>query len=189
LPHIHLEEGYPAIRSLYMYSPATAYPLNLLVQTLLHDPASSTLTPGERELIATYTSSLNHCKYCANTHGAIAKHQLGGNESVVQDILHQDVNTADVSDKLKVLLHIVAKVQQDGRSVTTDDIVTAKEQSATDKEIHDAVLIAAAFCMYNRYVDGLATWAPDDPLVYDAMGKQRATEGYMTKPFIVQQDA
>jgi uncharacterized peroxidase-related enzyme len=189
MPHINLQEGYPGIRSLFMYSPATALPLNLLVQTLLHDPASSTLTPGERELIATYTSSLNQCKYCANTHGAIAKHQLGGNESVVQNILHQEVNTADVSDKLKALLHIAAKVQRDGRSVTSDDIAAAKEQGATDKEIHDAVLIAAAFCMYNRYVDGLATWAPDDPLVYDAIGKQRATEGYMTKPFIVHQPA
>jgi uncharacterized peroxidase-related enzyme len=185
MPHINLQEGYPGIRSLFMYSPVSALPLNLLVQTLLHDPASSTLTPGERELIATYTSSLNHCKYCANTHGAIAKHQLEGNEGVVQDILRQDVKKADVSDKLKALLHIAAKVQHDGRSVTTDGISAAKEQGATDKEIHDTVLIAAAFCMFNRYVDGLATWAPDDPLVYDAIGKQRATEGYMTKPFIV----
>jgi alkylhydroperoxidase family enzyme len=63
----------PAYAAYFMYSPATALPLNLLVQTLLHDPASSTLTPGERELIATYISSLNQCKYCANTHGAIAK--------------------------------------------------------------------------------------------------------------------
>jgi len=187
MPHILLQEGYPGIRSLFMYSPATALPLNLLVQTLLQNPDSSTLTPSERELIATYTSSLNHCKYCANTHGAIAKHQLSGNESVVQDILLQDVNKADVSDKLKALLHIAAKMQHDGRSVTTDDISAAKQQGATDKEIHNAVLIAAAFYMYNRDVDGLATWAPDDPLVYDAIGKQRATEGDMTKPFVVKQ--
>jgi uncharacterized peroxidase-related enzyme len=189
MPHINLQEGYPGIRSLFMYSPVTALPLNHLVQTLLHDPDSSTLTPGERELIATYTSSLNHCKYCANTHGAIAKHQLGGNEAIVHDILQQDVESADISDKLKALLHVAAKVQQDGRSVTKDDIAAAKEKGATDKEIHDTVLIAAAFCMFNRYVDGLATWAPDDPAVYDAIGKQRATEGYMTKPFIVNHPA
>jgi alkylhydroperoxidase family enzyme len=74
MPHINLPEGYPGIRSLFMFSPATAAPLNDFVQTLLHDPATSTLSPGERELIAAYTSSLNSCKYCASTHGAIAKY-------------------------------------------------------------------------------------------------------------------
>ncbi len=187
MPHINLPEGYPGIRSLFMYSPETAHPLNLLVQTLLHAPESSTLTPGERELIAAYTSSLNGCKYCSSTHGAIAKHQLGGNESVVDHILHDDITQAEVSDKLKALLQIAAKVQKDGKSVTKDDITKAKVHGATDKEIHDTVLIAAAFCMFNRYVDGLGTWAPDDASLYDAIGKQRATEGYLTKPFLVEQ--
>ena len=184
MPHIALPEGYPGIRSLFMYSPVTAQPLNDLVQTILHDPSTSTLTPGERELIATYTSSLNHCKYCANTHGAIAKYQLDGNGEVVKDVI-KDPSGAEVSDKLKALLKIAAKVQVDGKNVTEKDVAFAREQGATDKEIHDTVLITAAFCMYNRYVDGLATWAPDDPAVYDAIGKQRASEGYHTKPFKV----
>lgn len=184
MPHIALPEGYPGIRSLFMYSPDTARPLNDLVQTLLHDPGTSTLTPGERELIATYTSGLNHCKYCATTHGAIAKWQLGGNEQVVKDVM-QDPSRAELSEKMKALLKIAAKVQQDGKKVAAEDIAFARGQGATDKEIHDTVLITAAFCMYNRYVDGLATWAPDDPAVYDAIGKQRATEGYLTKPFKV----
>ena len=186
MPHISLPEGYPGIRSLFMYSPATAAPLNHLVQVLLHEESTSTLTPGERELIATYTSHLNTCKYCANTHGAIAQHQLGNNPVLVQQV-RTDFETAEISDKMKALLKIAAKVQQDGKKVTTEDIYLAKQQGATDKEIHDTVLITAAFCMYNRYVDGLATWAPDDPAVYDAIGRQRATEGYMTKPFIVKQ--
>ncbi len=189
MPHIDLPKGYPGIRSLFMFSPETAQPLNALVQTLLHDPSTSTLTPGERELIATYTSSLNKCKYCASTHGAIAKYQLNENENVVQDMLNNNVSNADISDKLKALLPIAAKVQGSGKSVTKDDIDYAKQHGATDKEIHDTVLIAAAFCMFNRYVDGLATWAPDDASVYDAIGKQRATEGYMTKPFLVTQPA
>jgi uncharacterized peroxidase-related enzyme len=167
-----------------MYSPVTALPLNHLVQTLLHDPATSTLTPGERELIATYTSSLNQCKYCASTHGAIAKYQLEGNGALVEQVV-SDPETAAISEKLKALLKIAAKVQQDGKKVLAADIAFARGQGATDKEIHDTVLIAAAFCMYNRYVDGLATWAPDDPAVYDAIGKQRASEGYMTVPFRV----
>lgn len=189
MPHINLPEGYPGIRSLFMYSPATAQPMNLFVQTLLHDPATSTLTPGERELIAAYTSSLNNCKYCATTHGAIAKYQLGGNAAVVKDVLQQNIDEAEVSGKLKALFHIAAKVQQSGRNVTSADIDHARQQGATDKEIHDTVLIAAAFCMFNRYVDGLATWAPDDDAVYDAIGKQRAAEGYMTKPFVIKQTA
>ncbi len=186
MPHIALPQGFPGIRSLFMYSPATAQPLNDLVQTLLHDPATSTLTPGERELIATYTSSLNECKYCANTHGAIAKYQLDGDADVVKAVM-RDPATADISPKLKALMNIAAKVQQNGKNVTPQDISAAREQGATDKEVHDAVLIAATFCMFNRYVDGLATWAPDDPAVYDAIGKQRASEGYLTQPFKIAQ--
>ena len=186
MPHISLPEGFPGIRSLFMYSPVTAKPLNDLVQTLLHDPGTSTLTPGERELIATYTSHLNECKYCATTHGAIAKYQLGGDGQLVQNVI-SDPATAGISDKLKALLKIAAKVQESGKNVQPTDIEAARNVGATDKEIHDTVLIAAAFCMFNRYVDGLATWAPDDPAVYDAIGKQRATEGYHTKPFKVTQ--
>jgi uncharacterized peroxidase-related enzyme len=186
MPHIALPAEYPGIRSLFMYSPVTAKPLNDLVQTLLHDPATSTLTPGERELIATYTSSLNECTYCANTHGAIAKYQLGGDENVVKAV-RADPATAPVTPKLKALLNIAAKVQTSGRNVTPGDVDNARKEGATDKEIHDAVLIAAAFCMFNRYVDGLATWAPDDPAVYDSIGQQRASEGYLTKPFKVAQ--
>src|ERR1700722_5071696 len=98
MPHIPLPEGYPGIRSLFMYSPATALPLNHLVQVLLHDESSSTLTPGERELIAAYTSGLNTCKYCANTHGAIAKYQLGNKPDIVQQVIHDPENAA-ISDK------------------------------------------------------------------------------------------
>jgi hypothetical protein len=59
-------------------------------------------------------------------------------------------------------------------------VQSARELGATDKEIHDTVLIAAAFCMYNRYVDGLATWQPHDESMYESMGKHLASEGYRT---------
>ena len=178
MPHINLPDGYPGIRSLFMYSPDTAYPLNLLVQTLLHDPATSTLTPGERELIATYTSSLNGCKYCASTHGAIARHQLGADSKIVQQVI-ENPDEASISIKLKALLKISAKVQQDGKKVSAVDIALAKKNGATDKEIHDTVLITAAFCMYNRYVDGLGTWAPKANSEYMDMGKNLAENGYL----------
>jgi uncharacterized peroxidase-related enzyme len=182
MPHIALPEGYPGIRSLFMFSPSTALPLNNLVQVLLTAP--STLSKGEREMIATYVSSLNECKYCATTHGAIARHHLKDNPSVVGQVI-KDPEKAEVSDKLKALLRIAGKVQQNGKNVTADDVAFAKTKGATDIEIHDTVLIAAAFCMFNRYVDGLATWAPEDPEVYEKIGKQRAEEGYMTPPFLI----
>jgi alkylhydroperoxidase family enzyme len=107
----------------------------------------------------------------------------------VKDILAKNIDVTDVSDKMKALLRIAAKVQQSGKAVSETEIENAKNAGATDKEIHDTVLIAAVFCMFNRYVDGLATWAPNDDAVYDAIGKQRATEGYLTKPFTVKQPA
>lgn len=183
MPHINLPQEFPGIRSLFMFRPETAQPLNDLVQTLLHNP-HPTLSAGERELIATYVSRLNTCKYCCNIHGAIAQHQLGNNAELVQQVL-ADPETAPISNKLKALLKIAAKVQNGGKNVTSEDVAFAKSEGATDIEIHDAVLIAAAFCMYNRYVDGLATWQPDDADMYDKMGEQRAREGYLTAPFKV----
>src|SRR5476651_2675903 len=183
MPHINLSNEYPGIRSLFVYRPETARPLNELAQTLLHDP-HPTLSAGERELIATYVSRLNTCKFCCNIHGAIAQHQLGNNAEIVQQVL-ADPGSAPISDKLKALLKIAAKVQSGGKTVTDEDVAFARGQGATDIEIHDAVLIAAAFCMYNRYVDGLATWQPDNAELYDKMGEQRAREGYLTPPFRV----
>jgi uncharacterized peroxidase-related enzyme len=183
MPHINLPQEFPGIRSLFMFRPETAAPLNALVQILLHNP-HPTLSAGERELIATYVSRLNTCKYCCNIHGAIAQHQLDNNPEVVKQVL-ADPETAPISSKMKALLKIAAKVQSGGKNVTADDVAFARIEGATDIEIHDAVLIAAAFCMYNRYVDGLATWQPDNEELYDKMGEQRAREGYLTPPFRV----
>ncbi len=183
MPHINLSNDYPGIRSLFVFRPETAAPLNHLVQTLLHNP-HPTLSAGERELIATYVSHLNTCKYCATIHGAIAKHQLGNDGDLVKQVL-ADPETAAISNKLKALLKIAAKVQAGGKQVTAADAAFAKNAGATDIEIHDTVLIAAAFCMFNRYVDGLATWQPDNEELYDKMGEQRAREGYLTPPLKV----
>lgn len=183
MPHINLPQEYPGIRSLFMFRPETARPLNDLVQVLLHNTHPS-LSAGERELIAACVSRLNTCKYCCNIHGAIAKHQLGNNSELVQQVL-TDPDTAPISAKMKALLKIAAKVQSGGKNVTEEEVALARLKGASDLEIHDAVLIAAAFCMYNRYVDGLATWQPDDEALYDKMGEQRAREGYHTPPFKV----
>lgn len=158
-----------------MFRPETAKPLNELVDVLLRGP--HTLSPGERELIATYVSSENDCRYCQTIHGAIAAHQLGGNEDLVLAV-KRDFGQAEISGKLKALLTIAGKVRLGGKEVTSGDIEAARMQGASDREIHDTVLIAAVFCMCNRYVDGLATWAPDDPAFYRDRAAMVATNGY-----------
>jgi len=155
----------------------TAKPLNELAEVLLHAPNS--LTPGERELIATYVSSQNDCYFCQTVHGAIAAAHLDGDEALVKCV-KADFWSADISNKLKALLVIAGKVQKGGKHVTTADVDAARKVGATDIEIHDTVLMAAAFCMYNRYVDGLDTWQPHDEELYRQRGKKTAKEGYIT---------
>jgi len=176
MPHIALSEGLPGIRGAMAFRPETAKPLNELVEVLLRGP--STLSPGERELIATYVSHLNDCYYCQMSHGAIAAAHLNGDEDLVKRV-KADFKHADISEKLKALLVIAAKVQKGGKNVTAEDVAHARSFGATDLEIHDAVLIAAAFCMYNRYVDGLGTLQPRDEASYRERGKMVARDGYI----------
>ena len=177
MPHIQLPEGLQGIRGPMAYRPGTAKPLNELAEILLHAPNS--LAPGERELIATYVSYLNDCYFCQTVHGAIAAAHLNDDEQLVKRV-KADFQHADISDKLKALLVIASKVQKDGKLVTSTDVEEARSAGATDIEVHDTVLIAAAFCMYNRYVDGLATWQPHDEELYRQRGKKTAREGYVT---------
>jgi len=174
MPHISLPD-LPGIRGPMAFRPETARPLNDLVDVLLRGPHS--LTPGERELIATYVSAQNDCRYCQTIHGAIAAHHLGGDEQLVAAV-KADPAAARISDKLKALLVIAGKTAEGGKRVTADDVARARQHGATDLEIHDTVLIAAVFCMCNRYVDGLATWAPDDPDFYRQRAALVAANGY-----------
>jgi uncharacterized peroxidase-related enzyme len=177
MSHIKLPEGLQGIRGPMAFRPETAKPLNELVEVLLHAPNS--LPQGDRELIATYVSSLNDCYFCQTVHGSIAAACLNGDEDIVRQVKH-DFRQADISKRLKALLVIAGKVQKDGKLVTAEDITEAREQGASDIEIHDTVLIAAAFSMYNRYVDGLDTWQPTDEALYRERGKKTAREGYIT---------
>jgi uncharacterized peroxidase-related enzyme len=176
MPHIALPVDHPGIRGAMAFRPETAKPLNELVELLLHQPNS--LTPGERELIATYVSSQNDCYYCQTIHGAIAAASLNDDEALVKKV-KQDFQHADISEKLKALLVIAGQVQKGGKNVTAEAVAEARSLGATDMEIHDTVLIAAAFCMYNRYVDGLATWQPRDEAAYRERGKRVAENGYV----------
>jgi uncharacterized peroxidase-related enzyme len=144
-----------------------------------------TLTPAEREMIATYVSSQNDCFYCQHCHGSTAAQHLGGgaNEYALIDQIKADFEAAAVSSKMKALLNIAGKVQESGKQVSTFDVDRARREGASDKEIHDTVLIAAAFCMFNRYVDGLETWQPRDPEVYREIGQQTSQLGYVGRDY------
>jgi uncharacterized peroxidase-related enzyme len=139
---------------------------------------------ADRELIATYVSSRNECYYCQTSHGALAAYHLGGNEGLVLDV-KRDFESAAISEKLKALLAIAGKVQHSGRDVLPEDVERARSLGASDQEIHDTVLIAAAFCMYNRYVDGLATFAPSDPAGYRQRAAHVGEHGYLGIPAAV----
>jgi len=177
MAHIQLPEGLPGIVGPLAFSPDTAKSLLELAELLLRGP--NTLTSAEREMIATYVSYENDCHFCHTVHGATAAHHLGGNEELVDKVRH-NVEASPISDKLKALLNIAGKVRKGGKHVTTQDVERARKHGASDKEIHDTVLMAAAFCMFNRYVDGLATWAPqNDPQAYRESGKRLAEKGYV----------
>jgi uncharacterized peroxidase-related enzyme len=176
MAYIDLQNDLPGIRGPMAYSPETSKVLNELAEILLHDE-NNTLTRGERELIGAYVSSENDCFFCQNVHGAMAQHYFQSDMQFIDDI-KKDYRSTPISDKLKALLSIAGSVQKGGKYVTTEQVEYAKSLGATDKEIHDTVLIAAAFCMFNRYVDGLNTWAPQDRQVYVERAKMRAEEGY-----------
>jgi uncharacterized peroxidase-related enzyme len=173
---IDLQNDLPGIRGPMVYRPDTGAILNDLAEALLHDENNS-LSRGDREMIGAYVSSENDCFFCQNVHGAMAQHYYQSDMPFI-DGIKKDFHNADISEKLKSLLAIAGSVQKGGKNVTKAQIDEAKNQGATDREIHDTVLIAAAFSMFNRYVDGLNTWAPEDRQVYVDRAPMRAREGY-----------
>lgn len=179
MSYIQTGNSLPGILELLYYKSSTGKALSNLAHTLLHGPSS--LTRAERELIAAHVSELNRCSFCADSHGASATAHLNDGGAAVAGLKNGAVVQ---TPKLKALLAVAAKVQKGGREVKPGDIESARAAGATDEEIHDAVLIAAAFCMYNRYVDGLGTAAakPED---YSVMGARLSRHGYKYPPFFL----
>lgn len=176
MAHISVKEGIPGIRSLVMFRPETGKHLYELVQVLLR--GESPLSEAERELIAAYVSSLNECNFCMKSHAAVSRY-LYKEQKMIVDLTLSDYHKAPVSNKMKALLNIAGKVQMNGKEVTSEDIDAARKSGAADRDIHDTVLIAAAFCMLNRYVDGLDSLTPTSPDEYEAMGKRLGETGYV----------
>lgn len=176
MPHIFLNHELPGIRSLAAFRPETGKPLYDLAQVLLHH--DSPLSKAERELIAGYVSRVNQCEFCCNSHSAASRAHYGESEGIVDEVLQNGASSA-LSPKVNSLLKIARKVAIGGREVQQADIDAARAAGAEDRDIHDTVLIAAAFSMYNRYVDGLATTLPENPDSYIEMGKRMAFVGYV----------
>ena len=176
MPHIKLRLDLFGITSLLDFRPESAAPLCSRTQILLR--GESTLTESEREMIAAYVSSLNDCTFCSSAHTATTCLLPGGKETGIMP-MEQDLETFHVSEKMNSLLQLAAKVQQGGYKVQIEDVENARNHGASDMEIHDTVLIAALFCLYNRYVDGLATLTPTEPEFYELIGKRLASRGYL----------
>ena len=181
MSHISLPEGMPGITAGFAFRPDTAKPMRDLAHILLHTSGTEAFPSRDRELIAAFVSSRNTCYFCQTSHGAAADHLNAGTTSLT-DAVCANYHSAPISEKLKALIAIAEQVQIDGKRVTTQLIDNARAQGATDLDIHDTVLIAAAFCMYNRYVDGLATTQPRDPAMYAQMGRRMAEQGYASTP-------
>ena len=180
MPHIALPEDMPGITAGFAFRPDTAKPMRELAHVLLHTSGNDGFSSRDRELVAAFVSSRNTCYFCQTSHGAAASHLNGGSADLVESVC-RDYRTAAISEKLKALLAIAEQVQIDGKRVTKELVDDARKQGATDLDIHDAVLIAAAFCMYNRYVDGLATVQPRNDGMYVEMGKRMAEQGYASR--------
>jgi uncharacterized peroxidase-related enzyme len=175
MAYIEVEEGVPGIRSLFNFRPQTGKPLCELAEVLLRGP--SPLSSAERELIAAYVSQRNGCMFCKSSHAAAARCWYGDKKQVVNELLREQ-NANSLSAKMKALLLIAGKVQSSGKSVTPDDIEAARKSGANDSDIHDTVLIAASFSLFNRYVDGLASYTPTGEAAYEEMGKRMCEKGY-----------
>jgi uncharacterized peroxidase-related enzyme len=175
MAYITLNNPLPGITGLLENRPDTGQPIRELTQELLR--GENSLSELERELIATLVSYKNNCRFCSSAHGATVL-ALGGDLDLLEK-LFTDPDQAPISEKMKALLAIAGKVQQSGKAVTAEDIALAKSRGATDIELHDTVLIAALFCLYNRYVDGLGTYRPEDPAYYEKLAQRLVTVGYM----------
>lgn len=178
MPYIPLEDHLPGITGLLEYRKDSGQPIRELTQILMRGPSS--LTEGERELIAAVVSNGNQCKFCTTAHTAAADLLIGDQQT--SQMAKQDINSAPVSEKMKALLEIASLTRISGKSVTEESIEKAKSAGATDIEIHDTVLIAALFCLYNRYVDGMATSLPKEDVYYDVLAERLVNHGYMRLP-------
>lgn len=178
MPHVTMPQGLPpGTPGLMMYRPETGRPISQLVEVLMR--GESSLSRSDREMMAAYVSQLNNCDFCVNTHGEISAQQSPDGRALVDKVL-ADVKSAPLSPKLRALMNIAEAVVDSGKNVTTELVEAARKAGADDTDIHDAVLTSAAFCMFNRYCDGMDAVVPEDPQAYVGMAAMLIREGYST---------
>lgn len=176
MPFIELEnKDLPGIFGLLYYRPEMTQPLVSFTQTLLR--GASPISIAEREIIASHVSALNDCFFCYACHGATAAAILDTEIDLIDEIKDQ-FPTYEISRKFKSLLDVAGLIQQGGSPIDNEAIEVAKRHGATDIEIHDTVLLSAAFCMFNRYVEGLGAPYSRIKEDYIGMGKKLASDGY-----------
>jgi uncharacterized peroxidase-related enzyme len=153
----------------------------LVDELLVKDFPGATLTRGERELIATAVSAANDCFYCMDSHGAFAaellrREHVDGIDAVIDGV--KSGGSGGAGPKMEALLDLARVVQAHPRKLTREQVARACRAGATDADTQLAVLIASAFCMYNRMVDGLRARTPPSDEAYRARAVEIADHGY-----------
>lgn len=184
IPIVEGVPDFPGIISVMMISPELATPLRALADFLLVRPyPHATITRSDRELIATAVSAGNDCFYCMDAHAAFAEALFArqGAEANPSRDLTARIKLGDLGDlpkKMQHLVHIALEVRESGRKLTAETIAVARDCGATNADVQLAVMISAAFCMYNRMVDGFRARTPSDPVAYVERAGQIAAFGY-----------
>lgn len=132
------------------------------------------LEPAHKELIAAYVSGLNACQYCYGVHSQTA--QAFGLGAGVLEALLADVDTADVEQRLKPLLHYARKLTLEPARMTEHDARAVFAAGWSEAALHDAVLSVCLFNFMNRLLEGHGV--KGNPGVFATRGQALRDEGY-----------
>lgn len=176
----------PGIGLAMSLAPGLEGALRTLADVLLvNDFPGASLTRPEREMIATAVSALNDCFFCMDSHGAFAASLLRRQGATDAEALVEGLKSGSLqrlSAKMQGLLAIARAVARDARALTHDDTAPAMAAGATSGDVQLAVLIASAFSMYNRMVEGLRAPTAADASAYAERADQIADLGYVAQP-------
>jgi uncharacterized peroxidase-related enzyme len=172
----------PGILTAIRLTPGLGVHLRGLADELLvNEFPGATIERAEREMLATAVSAGNDCFYCMDSHGAFATALLEADGSTDRIGLIDTIKLGSsdgLDPKMTALLHIARTVRQDALGLTDADVAAAREAGATDADVQLAVLIAAAFSMYNRIVDGFRAATPPVTAAYRDRAREIASHGY-----------
>jgi uncharacterized peroxidase-related enzyme len=172
----------PGITAAIRLTPGLGIHLRGLADELLvHDFPGATLSRAEREMIAAATSAANDCFFCMDSHAAHATALLerGGATEFVPVLDEIKLGSFErLDDKMRALIEIAGKVRREARDLTAADVAVAQAAGATDADVQLAVLIAAAFSMYNKMVEGFRAKTPPNVEVYRGRAAEIADHGY-----------